>query len=45
MWIKKEMPLIPGFESLGDNVEAKRWLDFKLDQILDTGAPLCEYRS
>jgi len=39
------MPLIPGYESLGDSVEAKRWLDFKLDQILDTGAPLCEYRS
>ncbi|GAI31957.1 unnamed protein product, partial [marine sediment metagenome] len=45
MWIKKEMPLIPGFESLGDSVEAKRWLDFKLDQLLDTGDPLWEYRS
>jgi len=44
-WIKKEMPLILGYESLGDTVEAKRWLDFKLSQLLDTGDPLWEYRS
>jgi len=43
-WTKKEMPLIPGYESLGDDVAAKRWLDFKLTELLDTGDPVWEYR-
>lgn len=44
-WIKKEMLFLQGYESLGDTVEAKRWLDFKISQLLDTGDPLWEYRS
>lgn len=44
-WIKKAMPTIPGYENLGDVVEAKRWLAFKLSQLFDTGDPLLEYRS
>lgn len=43
MWIKKEMPLIPGYESLGDSVEAKRWLDFKLDQLFAIDDSLLKY--
>jgi hypothetical protein len=45
MWVKKEFPTILGFESLGDNVEAKRWVDFKLNELLDTGDPVWEFRS
>ena len=44
MWVKKDFPTIPGYESHGDQVEAKRWLDFLINQLLDTGAPLQEYR-
>ena len=44
-WIQKEMPVVPGYESAGDSVQAKRWLNFKLSQLLDTGDPLWEYRS
>lgn len=43
-WIKKEFPTIRGYESLGDTIEAKRWLDFRISQLLDTGDPLWEYR-
>jgi len=43
-WIKKEFPTIKGYESLGDTVEAKRWLDFVINQLLDTGDPVWEYR-
>lgn len=39
------MLFLQGYESLGDTVEAKRWLDFKISQLLDTGDPLWEYRS
>lgn len=45
MWIKKEMPAILGYETLGDNVEAKRWLNFRLNQLLDTGDPVWEFRN
>ena len=45
MWTEKEFPTIEGYESLGDDVEAKRWCDFVLNQLLDTGDPLWEYRS
>jgi len=44
MWKKKEMPQIPGYETLGDSVLAKRFLDFKLNQLLDTGDPVWEFR-
>lgn len=44
-WIKKVSPQIPGYENLGDNVEAKRWLQFDIRQLLDTGDPLWEYRA
>jgi len=44
MWVKKPFPMIPGYESLGDNVYAKWWLDFKIHQTLDTGDPVWEYR-
>lgn len=43
MWIKKEMPLITGYESLGDSVAAKRWLDFKLDKLLEVDDDFMEY--
>lgn len=43
-WIEKEFPTIKGYESLGDTTEAKRWLDFKINQLLDTGDPLWEMR-
>lgn len=43
-WVKKEMPLIQGYESLGDRVAAKRWLDFEINQLLDTGDLVWEYR-
>jgi len=33
-WVKKSFPVIPGYESKGDSVEAKRWLDFRLDEFL-----------
>jgi len=45
MWVKKEFPLIQGYESLGDSVEAKRFVDFKLSQLLDTGDPVWQFRS
>lgn len=35
MWTKKEFPTILGYESLGDDVSAKRWTDFRLDELLD----------
>jgi hypothetical protein len=44
-WIKKGFPLIAGYESLGDTVEAKRFLDFKINELLDTGDPVWEFRS
>jgi len=43
VWKRKKFPAIPGYESKGDNVRAKRWLDFKLNQVLDTGDPVWEY--
>jgi len=43
-WIQKPFPVIPGYESAGNSVEAKRWLDFKLSQLLDTEDPVWEYR-
>jgi len=43
MWLKKEMPIIPGYESLGDSVAAKRWLDFKLDKLLEGDSELKDY--
>jgi len=43
-WVRKPFPTIPGYESEGDTVEAKRWLDFKINELLDTGDPVWEYR-
>jgi len=43
MWIKKSMPALPGYESLGDSVEAKRWLDFKLGELLAADDDLLDY--
>jgi len=43
-WVKKDFPTIEGYESLGDTVQAKRFLDFKIHQLLDTGDPLWEYK-
>ena len=43
-WKRKKFPTIPGYESKGDNVRAKRWLDFKLNQVLDTEDPVWEYK-
>jgi hypothetical protein len=44
MWVKKEFPLIQGYESLGDSVEAKRFVDFKLNELLDTGDPVWQFK-
>jgi len=43
VWKRKKFPTIPGYESKGDSVRAKRWLDFRLNQVLDTGDPIWEY--
>ncbi|HEB37618.1 MAG TPA: hypothetical protein ENI14_03035 [Thermoplasmatales archaeon] len=43
MWVKKEMPIVKGYESSGDNVRAKRWLDFRLNELLDIDDPVLEY--
>jgi hypothetical protein len=45
MWTKKDFPTIPGFESLGDDVQAKRWVDFRLERLLDLNDPLWEFHS
>lgn len=42
-WKRKEHPTIPGYESKGDSVLAKRWLDFRINQLLDTWDPVWEY--
>lgn len=42
MWVKKEFPVIRGYEELGDHGDAKRWLSFKPSQLLDSGASLWE---
>lgn len=44
MWIKKEFPLILGYESLGNNVAAKFWVDQLLNQWLDTADPVTFFR-
>jgi len=41
-WKRKKFPTIPGYESEGDSVSAKRWLDFKVSQLLDTADPVWE---
>jgi len=43
-WKREKFPTIPGYESEGDTVRAKRWLDFKINQLLDTGDPVWEYK-
>jgi len=43
-WKRKKFPTIPGYESKGDNVRAKRWLDFVINQLLDTADPVWEYK-
>ncbi|GAI06373.1 unnamed protein product [marine sediment metagenome] len=43
MWIKKSMPALPGYESLGDSAEAKRWLDFNLGELLAADDDLLDY--
>ncbi len=43
MWIEKEMPDIPGYESLGDSAGAKRWLDFNLGELLAADGDLLGY--
>jgi len=42
MWIRKVFPLIKGYESVGKR--GKRWLDFKINELLDTADPVLEYR-
>jgi len=42
MWLKKDFPLIEGYESVGER--GKRWLDFKINELLDTADPVLEYR-
>jgi len=44
VWVRKPFPTISGYESLGDDIRAKRWLDFKLNQLLDTGDPIWEIK-
>jgi hypothetical protein len=39
MWTEKEMPLIKGLES-SSVLEAKRWLDFRLNELLDNRIPV-----
>lgn len=43
MWVKKPMPTLPGYETLGDEVAAKRWVDFKLSKLLQADDELREY--
>jgi len=43
-WIRKKSPQIPGYENLGDDERAKRWLQFDIRQLLDTGDPVWEYK-
>lgn len=43
-WIKKEFPFIPGYEMLSDSVEAKAWLNFRLDMLLDIESISQEYQ-
>jgi len=43
-WVKKEFPLIVGYESLGNDVRAKRFTDFKIYQLLDTFDPIWQFR-
>lgn len=43
-WTKKGMPTVSGYEQKGDNVASKRWLSFRINQVLDTGDPVWEYR-
>jgi len=42
MWSREKFPTISGYESRGDNIKAKRWLDFKINQLLDTSDPVWE---
>lgn len=44
MWVRKSFPYVPGFEVLGDDIRAKRWLTFRLNQLLDTGDPIWEIK-
>jgi len=44
-WKRKKFPTIPGYESEGDTVRAKRWLDFVINQLLDTGDPVWEVKN
>jgi hypothetical protein len=43
-WIRKDMPVIEGYEAWGDNVISKRWVSFKLSELLDTENPVWEFR-
>jgi len=42
-WIKKEFPLVDGYEDLGNNAGAKRWLSFYLNELLDNNDPVPYY--
>jgi len=44
-WKRKKHPTIPGYESEGNTVRAKRWLDFKINQLLDTEDPVWEVKN
>jgi hypothetical protein len=39
-WIRKDFPWVEGFESLGNTVGAKRFTDFRIDQLLDKAYPV-----
>jgi len=41
---RKPFPYISGYEALGDDVRAKRWLTFKPNELLDTERPVWTYR-
>jgi hypothetical protein len=44
MWIRKDFPPIEGYETLGDDVSAKRFIDFRIDQLLDAAYPVGLFR-
>jgi len=43
-WTREKFPQIPGYENLGDSLKAKRWLQFSINQLLDSQDPIWEYR-
>jgi len=43
-WIRKDFPQIDGYETLGDDVTAKRFTDFRIDGLLDASYPVGLFR-